>query len=72
LRGGLEALEDDTEEAYLKRRELDKLLVERTTISGGKARQVKIDITYKFRPSEPEDGAELCAVGNTHRFGDRT
>ena len=72
MRGGLEALEDDTEEAYLKRRELDKLLVERTTISGGKARQVKIDITYKFRPPEPEDGAELCAVGNTLRFGDRT
>jgi chromosome segregation ATPase len=72
LRDGLEALEADTEEAFLKRRDLVKLLVERITISGGEERQVKIDITYKFRPPEPEDGAELCAVGNTLRFGDRT
>ncbi len=57
---------------FLKRRDLVKLLVERITISGGEERQVKIDITYKFRPPEPEDGAELCAVGNTLRFGDRT
>jgi hypothetical protein len=72
LRDGLEALEEDTEEAFLKRRELVKLLVERITISGGEDGQVKIDIVYKFRPPEPEEDAELCAVGNTLRSGDRT
>jgi hypothetical protein len=68
----LEALEEDTEEAFLQRRELVKLLVERITISGGEDGQVKIDITYKFRPPDPEDGGELCAAGNTLRSGDRT
>ncbi len=72
MRDGLEVLQEDTEAAFLKRRELVKLLVERITISGGEDRQVKIDITYKFCPPEPEEGGELCAVGNTLRSGDRT
>jgi site-specific DNA recombinase len=72
LRDNLEALEVDTEEAFLKRRELVKHLVERITISGGENGQVKIDIIYKFCPPEPEEGAELYAVGNTLRSGDRT
>jgi hypothetical protein len=72
LRDGLEALEADTEEAFLQRRELVKLLVERITISGSEDGQVKIDITYKFCPPEPKENGELCAVGNTLRSGDRT
>jgi hypothetical protein len=72
LRDGLEALEEDTEEAFLKRRELVKLLVERITISAGDDGQVKIDVVYKFCPPEPEEGAELCAVGNALRSSDRT
>ena len=67
MRDGLEALEEDTEETFLQRRELVKLLVERITISAGENRQVKIDVMYKFCPPGPEEGAELCAVGNTLR-----
>ena len=62
---GLEALEEDTEEAFLQRRELVKLLAERITISAGENGQVKIDIMYKFCPPEPEVGAEFCADGVT-------
>jgi hypothetical protein len=51
----------------LQRREVVKLPVERITISAGEYEQVKIDVIYKFCPPEPEDGAELCAVGNTLR-----
>jgi site-specific DNA recombinase len=72
LRDRLEALEEDTEEAFLQRREVVKLLVERITISAGENGEVKIDIIYKFCPPEPEEGAELCAVGNTLRSSDRT
>jgi hypothetical protein len=72
LRDRLEALEEDTEEAFLQRREVVKLLVERITISAGENGRVKIDIIYKFCPPEPEEDAELCAVGNTLRSSDRT
>ena len=72
LRDRLEALEEDTEEAFLQRREVVKLLVERLTISRSEAEQVKIDIMYKFRPPEPVDDADLHAAGNTLRSGDRT
>ena len=72
LRDRLEALEEDTEEAFLQRREVVKLLVERITISRSEAEQVKIDIMYKFRPPEPVDDADLHAAGNTLRSGDRT
>ena len=72
LRDSLEALEEGTEEAFLQRREVVKLLVERITISAGENGRVKIDIIYKFCSPEPEEGAELCAVGNTLRSSDRT
>jgi chromosome segregation ATPase len=72
LRDSLEALEEGTGEAFLQRREVVKLLVERITISAGENGRVKIDIIYKFCSPEPEEGAELCAVGNTLRTSDRT
>jgi hypothetical protein len=72
LRDGLEALEEDTQEAFLQRRELVKLLVEQITVSTSEDGQVKIDIIYKFCAPEPEERAELYAVGNTLRFSDRT
>jgi site-specific DNA recombinase len=65
LRDGLDALEEDTEEAFLKRRELVKLLVERITVGRAENGQCKIDVVYKFRPPEPGEVAELRAVGNT-------
>ena len=72
MRDGLEALEEETEEAFLQRRELVKLLVERITISGRQGGQVRIDVVYKFRPPGPEDSVDLHAVGNTLRSSDRT
>ncbi len=74
LKDGLDALEEDTEEAFLQRRELVKLLVERITVGRAENGQTKIAIIYKFRPPEPEerDGADLHAVGNTLGHWDRT
>ncbi|HKH76898.1 MAG TPA: hypothetical protein VKA51_08085, partial [Rubrobacteraceae bacterium] len=72
LRDGLDALEEDTEEAFLKRRELVKLLVERITVGRAENGQCKIDIVYKFRPPESGEAAKLHAVGNTLRSSDRT
>ena len=72
LRDGLDALEEDTEEAFLKRRELVKLLVERITVNRAENKQTMINILYKFRPPEPRAAAQLHAVGNTLRSSDRT
>ena len=72
LRDGLEALEEETEEAFLQRREPVKLLVERITISGRQGGQVRIDVVYKFRPPGPGGSVDLHAVGNTLRSSDRT
>ena len=52
LRKNLSEVERDTKEAYLHRRELVKLLVERITADRGEDGRVKVDITYRFSPSE--------------------
>jgi hypothetical protein len=50
LRGGLQALEEDTDEAWHDRRELVEQLVERITISRTEDGRAKIHIAYKFAP----------------------
>jgi site-specific DNA recombinase len=50
LRGNLEALEEDTDEACYGRRELVEQLVERITVSRTEDRQTKVHIAYKFAP----------------------
>ena len=50
LRGNLEALEEDSEEAWHGRRELVEQLVERITVSRNEQGQAKVHIAYKFAP----------------------
>src|SRR5215204_521525 len=50
LRGNLEALEMDTEEAWHGRRELVEELVERITVSRTEDGRAKVHIAYKFAP----------------------
>jgi site-specific DNA recombinase len=50
LRGGLQALEEDTDEAWHARRELVEQLVEKITVSRTEDGLAKIHIAYKFAP----------------------
>jgi DNA invertase Pin-like site-specific DNA recombinase len=50
LRGNLEALEEDTDEAWHGRRELVEELVERITVSRTEDGRAKVHIAYKFAP----------------------
>jgi hypothetical protein len=59
LRENLTEVEQDTEEAYLKRRELVKLLVEKISADRGEDGRVKVDITYRFDPVEAPPEADI-------------
>jgi site-specific DNA recombinase len=50
LRGNLEALEEETDEAWYGRRELVEQLVERITVSRTEDGRAKVHIAYKFAP----------------------
>jgi hypothetical protein len=50
LRGALQALEEDTDEAWHVRRELVEQLVEKITVSRTEDGRAKIHIAYKFAP----------------------
>lgn len=52
LRKNLSEVERDTQEAYLHRRELVKLLVEKITVDRDEDGRTKVDITYRFGPPE--------------------
>jgi len=48
-------VEEDTPEAFEKRRELVRLLVERITVDRGEDGQPRVDITYRFGPPASGD-----------------
>jgi site-specific DNA recombinase len=50
LRGNLEALEEETDEAWYGRRELVEQLVERITVSRTEDGRAKVHIAYRFAP----------------------
>jgi site-specific DNA recombinase len=50
LRGNLEALAEDTDEAWHGRRELVEQLVERITVSRAEDGRAKVQIAYRFAP----------------------
>jgi hypothetical protein len=58
LRGNLEALEEDTDEAWYGPRELVEQLVERITVSRTEEGRAKVHIAYKFAPPVKAAGAE--------------
>jgi hypothetical protein len=67
LRKNLSEVERDTEEAYLHRRELVKLLVEKITADRDEDGRAKVDITYRFGP--PEAPLEADSLVGVQDFG---
>jgi len=62
LRENLQEVEADTQEAFDKRRDLVRLLVERIDVSRTEDGRLRVDITYRFGPPTTES-AEECADG---------
>lgn len=69
LRENLEEVEASSQEAFDKRRELVKLLVERIVVSRAEDGRPKVDVTYRFGPPKPVE----CVDGErkTTLFWDR-
>jgi hypothetical protein len=67
LRKNLVEVEQDTEEAFEKRRELVKLLVEKIAVSRAEDGRAKVDITYRFGPP-PEGANSADGVRNSDEF----
>jgi hypothetical protein len=71
LRKKLSEVKQDTEEAYLHRRELVKLLVEKITADRDEDGRAKVDITYRFgSPEAPLEVDSLVGVQSSpkHRL----
>ena len=62
LRENLREVEADTPEAFDKRRELVKLLVDGILVSGTEEGRPKVDVTYRFGPTA-EGAAGDCVLG---------
>jgi hypothetical protein len=56
-RKNLIEVEQDTDEAFRKRRELVKLLIEKISAGRGEDGRVRVDISYRFSPPEPSFSA---------------
>jgi hypothetical protein len=52
------SLLQDTDGAFRKRRELVKLLIEKTSAGRGEGGRVRVDISYRFSPPEPSSPAD--------------
>jgi DNA invertase Pin-like site-specific DNA recombinase len=63
LRDRVEEVEEDTPEAYQKRRQLTKLLVSGITAGWDADGRLDVRITYRFGPPETADSGELFAIG---------
>jgi hypothetical protein len=69
LRENLQEVEADTQEAFDKRRELVRLLVERIVVSRTEEGRPRVDITYRFGPPAAESVAEcVSGIQNTTLF----
>ena len=76
LRDRVEEIEEDSPEAYAKRRELVKLLVERIVVGRDENGNTSVRITYRFGPPKPpgeEDefvsGVELASPSSSANPG---
>jgi hypothetical protein len=61
LRERIVEIEENTEEAFKKRRDLVKLLVEKITVDRSEDRQTEVQIIYRFGPP-PEESASFVDV----------
>jgi hypothetical protein len=62
LREHVEEVEEDTEEALEKRRELVKLLVERINVDRNEDSRTQVRITYRFGPPPEEPESVRCCA----------
>ena len=53
LRKNLAEVEQDTDEAFRKRRELVKLLIEKISADRDEDGRLRVDISYRFSPPGP-------------------
>jgi hypothetical protein len=65
LAGRLEEVEADTPDAFMKRRELVRLLVTRIVTGRDEDDQIQVQITYRFGPQEED--AVVSGVQNVKR-----
>ncbi len=57
LRKNLVEVEQDTDEAFRKRRELVKLLIDKISAGRGEDGGVRVDVSYRFSPPESSSSA---------------
>jgi len=55
LRERIADVDEDTDEAFEKRRELAKLLLDKITVERGEDGRAEVRITYRFGPPAGED-----------------
>jgi hypothetical protein len=65
LRENLSEVEQETEEAYLRRREVVKLLVEKITVDRDEYGRAEVHITYRFGPPTEEYTSFVDGVRNS-------
>lgn len=58
LRKNLVEVEQDTDEAFRKRRERVKLLIEKISAGRGEDGRLRVDISYRFSPPESLSSAD--------------
>ena len=58
LRKNLAEVEQDTDEAFRKRRELVNLLIEKFSADRDEDGRVRVDISYRFSPPESPSSAD--------------
>jgi hypothetical protein len=64
LRERIHEVEEDTEEAFEKRRELIRLLVERIDVGRDEDGKARVEVTYRFaEPPEPVDEEDVSVNG---------
>jgi hypothetical protein len=63
LRDSVEEIGEDSAEAYAKRRELVRLLVERIMVGRDENRRTSVRITYRFGPPKPPDEEDMFVNG---------
>ena len=66
LRERAEEIEEDTPEAFIRRQQLVRLLVERIALHRGEGGKTTVVITYRFGPPEDRAGVE-AGVGSNER-----
>jgi hypothetical protein len=64
LRGRVEEIEEDTPEAFFKRQQLVRLLVDGITVGRGEDGETTVEVTYRFGPPDDTTDGEYGVVAN--------